>query len=165
MSAPLPHPFPSVHAAPANGGRIIVGRLLPGTDLITGLEEACDRHGVRFALILACYGSLSAAEFKTLQRGEGGATPRLAPRRVDEQVEFMGGQGLVCERPDGTRETHLHGSIADAAGIVMGGHFVASGNLVFNNMDFALQELLGVRLTRAHDPETDTIEMRVEVDG
>jgi hypothetical protein len=32
-------------------------------------------------------------------------------------------------------------------------------------MDFVIQELLGVRLVRDHDPVTDTIEMRVESTG
>ena len=149
-------------SAPAANGRTIVGRLLPGTDLIEGLEAACDHHGVRFAVVLACYGSLASAEFKTLQRSTAGERPSLAMRRIADQVEFMGGQGLVCERPDGSRETHLHGSIADASGQVLGGHFVPGSNPVFNNMDFALQEVQGVRLVRTHDPETDTIEMRVE---
>jgi predicted DNA-binding protein with PD1-like motif len=84
------------------------------------------------------------------------------PHSVDRRVEFMGGQGLICERPDGSRETHLHGSISDETGAVLGGHFMVGENPVFNNMDFVIQELLGVRLIREHDPVTDTVEMRVE---
>jgi uncharacterized protein len=148
-------------AANARTGRMIVGRLLPGADLIGGLEAACDAHGVRFALIAACYGSLSSAGFKYLQQPDPSARARLMPHRVDERVEFMGGQGLICEGPDGHRETHLHGSIAGANGTVVGGHFNVGENPVYNNMDFALQELLDVRLIREHDPVTDTVEMRV----
>lgn len=151
-----------IEVAQAGVGRIIVGRLHPGVDLIAGLEGACDVHGLRFAAVLACYGSLSAAGFKFLQIPPGEEHPRLVPHRVDERVEFMGGQGLVCETPDGSRETHLHGSISDSAGAVTGGHFVAGQNPVFNNMDIVLQELLDVGLIRAHDAETGTIEMRVE---
>jgi predicted DNA-binding protein with PD1-like motif len=148
-------------ARAAAAGRIVVGRLLPGTDLVRGLEAACDEHGVRFAAVLSCYGSLSAAGFKFLQLPGGAERPTLVGHRVDERVEFMGGQGLVCETPDGGRETHLHGSISDATGAVMGGHFVPQENPVYNNMDFVLQELLDVRLIREHDPVTDTVEMRV----
>jgi predicted DNA-binding protein with PD1-like motif len=151
-----------IEVAQAGVGRIIVGRLHPGTDLIGGLEAACDEHGVRFASVLACYGSLSAARFKFLQIPPGEERPRLVPHRVDERVEFMGGQGLVCETPDGRRETHLHGSISDSTGAVTGGHFEPGANPVYNNMDIVLQELLDVRLIRAYDAATDTIEMRVE---
>lgn len=146
----------------ARAGRVLVGRLHPGADLIAGLESACDAHGVRFAAVVACYGSLSSAGFKFLQLPAGESRPRLVGHRVDERVEFMGGQGLVCETPDGARETHLHGSISDATGAVVGGHFVPGENPVYNNMDFVLQELLDVRLVRSHDPVTDTVEMRVE---
>jgi predicted DNA-binding protein with PD1-like motif len=151
-------------AAEARTGRVIVGRLHPGADLIGGLEAACDAHGVRFAAVVSCYGSLSSAGFRFLQLPPGEDRPRLMDHRVDERVEFMGGQGLVCERTDGSRETHLHGSISDATGAVTGGHFVVGGNPVYNNMDFVLQELLGVRLVREHDAATNTIEMRVEAD-
>ncbi|HEY3524417.1 MAG TPA: PPC domain-containing DNA-binding protein [Candidatus Limnocylindrales bacterium] len=149
-------------ARAAQAGRIVVGRLHPGADLIGGLEAACDAHGVRFAAVLACYGSLSAASFKFLQIPDGEARARLVSHRLDDRVEFMGGQGLVCETAAGSRETHLHGSISDATGAVLGGHFEPGGNPVYNNMDFVLQELLDVRLVRAHDPVTDTVEMRVE---
>ncbi len=149
-------------AAPAGIGRIVVGRLHPGTDLIRGLEAACDAHRVRFATVISCYGSLSSAGFKFLQLPEGESLPCLVPHRVDDRVEFMGGQGLVCETREGARETHLHGSISDSSGAVLGGHFVPGENPVYNNMDFVLQELLDIRLVREHDPVTDTVEMRVE---
>jgi hypothetical protein len=44
----------------------------------------------------------------------------------------------------------------------MGGHFTFGQNPVYNNMDFVLQELVGVRLVRTHDPVTNTVEMQVE---
>jgi predicted DNA-binding protein with PD1-like motif len=152
---------PEIEVAASTGGRILVGRLHPGTDLMRGLEAACDAHQVRFAAVTACYGSLSSAAFKFLRVPTGETHPRLMDHGIAERVEFMGGQGLVCETPDGGRETHLHGSVSDATGAVLGGHFVPDGNPVFNNMDFVIQELLDVELIRAHDPVTDTREMRV----
>lgn len=149
-------------AVEAGNGRILVGRLHPGADLIRGLEAVCDAHDVRFAAITAAYGSLSSAGFKFLQLVPDEERPRLVGHTIDERVEFMGGQGLICERADGSRETHLHGSVSDATGAVTGGHFTPGDNPVYNNMDFVIQELLGVSLIRDHDPVTDTIEMRVE---
>ena len=151
-----------VEARATKPGRLVVGRLHPGTDLIRGLEGACDEHSIRFAAVLSCYGSLSAAGFKFLKIPGDESQPRLMPHRVEKRVEFMGGQGLVCESPDGARVTHLHGSISDETGAVLGGHFDPDENPVFNNMDFVLQELPDVRLIREHDPVTDTVEMRVE---
>jgi predicted DNA-binding protein with PD1-like motif len=150
-----------VEAAEARPGRLIVGRLHPGTDMIAGLEAACEQHGVRFAAVVACYGSLSSAGFKFLQVPDGASHPRLMPYGMDRRVEFMAGQGLVCERPDGSRETHLHGSVSDETGAVLGGHFEPGRNPVFNNMDFVLHELLDIQLIREYDPVTKTVEMNV----
>jgi predicted DNA-binding protein with PD1-like motif len=150
-----------IESAASSGGRIIVGRLHPGTDLIEGLEAACDEHDVAFAAVVACYGSLAGSTFKYLRLHAGEDKPRLADEVVEKRLEFMGGQGLICVTPEGDRATHLHGSISDETGAVKGGHFVTGRNPVFNNMDFVLQELRDVRLVRAHDPVTDTVEMSV----
>lgn len=150
-----------VESVVAESGRIIVGRLLPGADLIRGLEAACDEHGVAFAAVTFAYGSLSRASFKFLQRRDDGKAV-LVPHDVGTRVEFLAGQGLVCVNEKGYRETHLHGAISDETGRVLGGHFTADGNPVYNNLDFQLTELKGVRLVRRHDPETDTVEMELE---
>jgi uncharacterized protein len=154
------------HSVEARSDRVIVGRLLPGADLIQGLEAVCDHHGIRFAAIAFAYGSLSSAAFKTLQIPAGGDHPVLTLERVDRRVEFLGGQGLICRNDDGDRATHLHGSVADESGQVLGGHFEPGLNPVFNNLDFTLQELSGVDLVRRWDAQTQTVEMVVRhLDG
>lgn len=149
------------HAVAAASGRRLVGRLLPGADLMGGLEAVCDEHGVEFASVVFAYGSLSSASFKVLQRPNEDSAPTLMPFHVAERVEFMGGQGLICRDRAGKRATHLHGSVSDESGLVRGGHFNAGENPIYNNLDFLLEELHGVQLIRAHDPETDTVEMEV----
>jgi predicted DNA-binding protein with PD1-like motif len=154
---------PRFHSAKASTGVTIVGRLLPGTDLIHGLEAVCEEHGVRYAAVNFAYGSLSSAGFKTLQMpNDGSNRPTLALERVESRVEFLGGQGLVCSDGKDGRATHLHGCISDEGGRVLGGHFEPGLNPVYNNMDFTLQELLRVELVREWDVETATVEMRVE---
>ena len=66
-----------------------------------------------------------------------------------------------CADRDGNRATHLHGSVSDASGLVRGGHFNPGENPIYNNLDFLLEELTDVELIRAHDAQTDTIEMEV----
>lgn len=148
-------------SAVAASGRTIVGRLLPGADLIAGVEAVCDEHAIRFAAITSAYGSLSAASFKVLQLAPGSERPVLMPHEIPGRVEFLAGQGLVCEDGNGIRATHLHGAVSDATGTVMGGHFEPGRNPVYNNMDFTLVELLGVQLTRVWDAATATVEMTV----
>lgn len=151
------------HSVEARPNRIIVGRLLPGADLIHGLEAVCDLHGIRYASIASAYGSLSSASFKILQvRSDNGPRPTLTPHHIDRRVEFLGGQGLICDDGNGQRATHLHGAVSDETGQVMGGHFEPGVNPVYNNMDFTLTELLEVQLSRVWDEETGTVEMGVK---
>lgn len=147
----------------ARSGRVIVGRLLPGADLIGGIEEICDHHQVRYAAVTFAYGSLAEAGFKFLQVPSPGARAVLTPHTVGKRVEFLAGQGLVCEDPEGKRATHLHGAVSDETGAVAGGHFEKGQNPIYNNLDVTLVELLGVRLVRRFDAETQTVEMEVEV--
>ncbi|HKC18642.1 MAG TPA: PPC domain-containing DNA-binding protein [Candidatus Dormibacteraeota bacterium] len=146
----------------ARSGRVIVGRLLPGADLIGGIEEICDHHNVRFAAVNFAYGSLAEAGFKFLQIPSPGERAVLTPHSLRKRVEFLAGQGLVCEDPDGRRATHLHGAVSDETGSVTGGHFEKGQNPIYNNLDVTLIELLGVRLVRRFEPETQTVEMEVE---
>lgn len=149
-------------SAEAQSNRVIVGRLLPGADLIGGLEAVCDAHGVTYAAVAFAYGSLSSAGFKVLRiRPETGPRPVLTLTTVDRRVEFLGGQGLICDDGNGGRATHLHGSISDETGQVLGGHFEPGMNPIYNNLDFTLTELVGVTLSRAWDAETQTVEMIV----
>jgi len=149
-------------AAEARAGRLIVGRLLPGADLIRGLEEVCQEHGVRYAAINFAYGSLARASFKRLAIPTGESRAVLTPLRLEKRVEFLAGQGLVCDNPEGGRDTHLHGCVSDETGQVVGGHFLPEENPVYNNLDFALQELQGVRLLRRFEEATQTVEMEIE---
>jgi predicted DNA-binding protein with PD1-like motif len=150
------------NAGQAGGGRLIVGRLLPGADLIQGLEQVCDEYGIRYAQINFAYGSLSKASFKRLTVPSGETRAVLTPMTLDKRVEFLAGQGLVCDSADGGRDTHLHGCISDETGTVMGGHFMPGENPIYNNLDFSLQELLGVRLVRRLEASTKTVEMEID---
>ncbi len=155
-------PEPQFHTVEATTGRIVVGRLLPGADLIEGIEAVCDKHKIRYAAVSFAYGSLSSAGFKILNIPSPGARAVLTAHNVDGRVEFLAGQGLVCDDGEGHRATHLHGAISDETGTVKGGHFEKGLNPIYNNMDVTLIELLGVRLTRRWDAKTQTIEMEVE---
>lgn len=109
------------------------------------------------------YGSLAEAGFKFLQVPSPGARAVLTPHAISKRVEFLAGQGLVCEDPEGSRAIHLHGAVSDETGAVTGGHFEKGQNPIYNNLDVTLIELLGVRLVRRFDAETQTVEMEVDV--
>lgn len=45
-------------------GRVMVARLYPGEDLLTGIGEACKKHGIKYGIITSCIGSLSSVYLK-----------------------------------------------------------------------------------------------------
>jgi predicted DNA-binding protein with PD1-like motif len=101
-----------VHDSARDRNGVIVGRLFPGADLIGGLESACDDHKLGSAVITFAYGSLSRSTFKTLQIPQGSTRAILMPVEIDERLEFLAGQGFICEDSAGRRDTHLHGCVS-----------------------------------------------------
>lgn len=148
-------------------GRIIVGRLLPGTDLMEGLNKLCDQYSIKHGVIVDCIGSLRKAVFKflipnpKLKLGSGYGEPYT----LDGPIEFLGGQGVITLGEDGARKIHLHGLVNRTSveggkpkpDYVLGGDFgVPPGsNLVLATMDITIIEVNGLNITRKYDAETE----------
>ena len=148
-------------------GRIVVGRLLPGTDLMEGLNKLCDQYNIKNGVILDCFGSLRKAVFKflipnpKLKLGSGYGEPYT----LEGPIEFLGGQGIITLGEDGTRKIHFHGLVNRTSveggkpkpDYVLGGDFgVPPGsNLVLATMDIVIIEINGLNITRKYDNETE----------
>jgi predicted DNA-binding protein with PD1-like motif len=148
-------------------GRIIVGRLLPGTDLMEGLNKICDQYNIKNGVIVDCIGSLRKSVFKflipnpKLKLGSGYGDPYT----LDGPIEFLGGQGIISQGEDGTRKIHLHGLVNRTSveggkpkpDYVLGGDFgVPKGsNLVLATMDVTILEVKGLNIVRKMDAETE----------
>ena len=148
-------------------GRMIVGRLLPGTDLMEGLNKICDQYNIKNGVIVDCIGSLRKAVFKflipnpKLKLGSGYGDPYT----LDGPIEFLGGQGIISQGEDGTRKIHLHGLVNRTSveggkpkpDYVLGGDFgVPKGsNLVLATMDVTILEVRGLNIVRKMDAETE----------
>ncbi|WP_119155258.1 PPC domain-containing DNA-binding protein [Caldimonas tepidiphila] len=122
-------------------------RLSPGEDLRAALEAAVADCGCGAAFVLGGIGSLG----RTRLRLAGAAQP-LA---LDGDVEILTLSGSVS--PGGS---HLHMSVADAAGRVLGGH-VAPGCIVRTTAEVLLALLPHWRFTREADPATGYAELVV----
>lgn len=147
-------------AAQGKLGRVIVARLLPGTDLIEGVEKICKDYAIRYALVNCAIGALQKSKFVFLilkpdkKEGTGGSEPL----EIREPVELLGGTGLVCEE-EGSKEksTHFHGTIADKLQRLYGGHLLKGGNPTHKAVDLVITELEDVKLTRRYDKEKETL--------
>jgi predicted DNA-binding protein with PD1-like motif len=145
--------------AVGQAGRVIVARLLPGTDLVATIGEICAEHDIRAGVVLGSLGTLQRARLLTVARvpthksGVGYSDPLL----LEGPIEFINGQGIISELEDGTIFVHFHGTITDTEMRLYAGHFDPVGNPVLSTMDITIVETIGVHVRRELDPETELV--------
>lgn len=135
-------------------GKTIAARLLPGTDLIEGIEEVCKKNDVKYAYV-SCFGSFSNAGYMYLVpnkeakvgAGYGDVIKKEGP------IEFLNGTGVVCQN-NGNYDTHFHATMCDATGVVFGGHIVKNTTPALTTVDLVVIEITDVKMLRAFDEET-----------
>ena len=143
-------------AAEGKLGRVLVLRLKPGTDLLGGVQAACERYGIRNGVILSAIGSLACVRYCDVE-----ALPEKkcgygygAVLELNEPIELTGAGGVVCRDAEGNINLHIHICMSDKTGKAYGGHLV-EGTRVLMTADIVLGEIEGVSMLREHDPEMD----------
>lgn len=143
-----------VQQASGTVGKTVAARILPGTDLIEGIEFACKENGIKHAYV-TCFGSFDAAGYMYLVpkpeakvgAGYGDVLKAEGP------IEFLSGTGVVCQK-DGEYDTHFHGTMCDKTGNVFGGHMVKGCNPALTTIDTIIMEVEGIEMLRTSDEET-----------
>lgn len=136
-------------------GKAVAVRILPGTDLIEGIEAACIEHDIKHAYV-SCFGSFERTGYMYLVpkpeakvgAGYGDVLTKEGP------VEFLNGTGVVCQN-DGAYDTHFHATMCDKEGTVFGGHIVKGTTPALTTVDLVILEIADVQMLRAYDEETD----------
>lgn len=121
-------------------------RLLPGADLRKALSALPGELGIAAGFILAAVGSLSRAKLRL-----GGAETIW---EIEADIELLTLSGTLS--PDGV---HLHMSVADSAGAVVGGH-VMEGCVVRTTAEIVVGIAPDWRFDREVDPATGFLELR-----
>jgi len=136
-------------------GKFIAARLLPGCDLIEGIEEVCKENGIKHAYV-SCFGSFEKAGYMYLVPQEdtkvGAGYGEVI--HCDGPVEFLNGTGVVCQN-DGNYDTHFHATMCDKTGRVFGGHIVKGENPALTTVDFVVIEAEDLEMLRVSDEETE----------
>jgi uncharacterized protein len=122
-------------------------RLQPGDDLRRALEAAVAAEGLTAAFVVAGIGSLRPAQLRL-----AGAETLLA---IDGDVELLSLSGSVA-----AGGSHLHLSVADAQGRVLGGH-AGYGCTVRTTAEVLLALLPAWQFTREADAATGYAELVV----
>lgn len=143
----------NIEMAQGKLGRIIALRLTPGTDVLLGLTEACNRAGINNGVILSAIGSLDTPHFCDVveldtKAGYGyGETLHLTG-----PIELTNASGIICHDDEGNTNLHVHMTITDRHGNAHGGHLV-EGTKVLLTVDVVIAEIEGVIMGRKFNEE------------
>lgn len=143
-------------SAEAHKGRTIAARLLPGTDLVSGIEEVCRAHHVQYGYFGSVIGSLQKATY-IVPLPEPSAPLGFKfcdPLHEEGPIDLLGGQGVICQSEKGELMVHLHAQGVTSERKVFGGHFSTGGNPVLATIDLVIVEIDGAKLMRRFDPAT-----------
>lgn len=137
-------------------GRVIVARLLPGTDLLEGLQAVCEKHQIRSGVIISAIGSLDGVHYCNVEAlpdkkcGYGYGQVLY----LDGPIELTGAGGVICSDADGSINLHVHINMSDKYGNAHGGHLM-QGTRVLMTADVVLGEIGDVSMLRKFDPEME----------
>jgi predicted DNA-binding protein with PD1-like motif len=120
-------------------------RMTPGMDLRDALDAWLLENGAQAAFVLQGIGSLSVAQLRLAGASE--------PNEIHGDLEILTLAGTLS--PDGA---HLHMSLSDASGRVVGGH-AARGCLVRTTAEVLVAVLPGSRFAREADQTTGYAEL------
>jgi predicted DNA-binding protein with PD1-like motif len=152
MSQPVqtdtPTPTPLQHSPwYTSQGSLLATRLDPGTCLKSALQNVIQTHSLKAAVIVSCVGSLHVAHLRLAGAKE--------TQRFDGPFEIVSLVGTLS--PDGV---HIHISIANAQGQVLGGHLL-DGNLVHTTAELVLMACESLTFSRPHDSQTGYGELKI----
>ena len=107
------------------GGRVLFGRLPPGTELFEGIDALCEAFGVECGSIVGCLGSLSRAVYTYIfpdpQHPVG--IKYREPIVLETPAELISSQGIIGPN-QGKRDIHLHCALCDERGNFVAGHML-----------------------------------------
>lgn len=122
--------------------RMVAVVLKPGQDLRTAIEDVVAAQHINAATVISCVGALSHARLRMAGTGR----EEQAVLDYEGKFEIVSLIGNV-----GPDRTHLHMSISDKAGRVIGGHIKTGGNIVDITAELVLAVDDSLRFTESRD--------------
>jgi len=135
--------------------RAVLVKVLPGNDIIEGIEKACHDMDIKCGAITSCIGSLQRTSLLVVaplnnKVGAGYGEPR----NLNGPLELICGQGTIGEDEE-TNLIHIHGVVSDKDGNVYGGHLIKGENPVLITCEIMIIPVEGIQIKRTYDPEVD----------
>jgi predicted DNA-binding protein with PD1-like motif len=112
-------------------GRIVMGKLKIGVDLLEGIKELVQKEGVKTGVILSGIGALKKAIFRNLKVMPPDYKVDDRHRlylELDQPLELVSLSGWIAAKEDGAIEVHAHFSASTVTGdevVTLGGHLTS----------------------------------------
>ena len=136
-------------------GRVIAVRLKPGTDVLLGLQEACERNGINNGVILSAIGSLKDPHFcNPVEMDNKAGYGYGETLHLTGPLELTSASDIICHDDEGNTNLHVHMTVTDRHGNAHGGHLV-EGTKVLLTVDVILAEIEGLVMGRKFDEELE----------
>jgi predicted DNA-binding protein with PD1-like motif len=136
--------------------KIVSARILPGTDLISGIEKVCSENGIESGTF-SVIGSIEKATFvlPVIKEGTKKGVGYGEPQTVSGPLEILSGKGFISKDKESESGlfVHFHSIFSDAEGRIYGGHFLPGGNPVLLTLDVVIMEFEKISLSREEDSE------------
>ena len=141
---------PLVVSATSNTAAFHALRLRPGCEIRQELERYCRRHEILAASIVSCVGSVVEARLRLAGASNTPGTKPANPQLhlTDAKHEILGLCGTL-----GAGSSHLHITLGNDKGQVVGGHLMDSA-IVNTTCEVVIVELPGVHFARVWDETT-----------
>jgi predicted DNA-binding protein with PD1-like motif len=122
-------------------------RLKPGQDLKQSIVEFVEKNQIKAGWIAATVGSLTRYNIRFANRDSGSVS--------EGHFEIISCSGLLS-----VEGSHLHLSLADSNGVVIGGHML-DGCIVYTTAEIVIQSTNAYRFSREKDGSTPYKELKV----
>lgn len=123
-------------------------RLLPGDDLKVSIQKLVNERQISAGAVVSCVGSLKVAALRMANQKNSS--------KFEEKFEILSLSGTVA-----TEGSHLHISVSDSSGKVLGGHLM-DGNIIFTTAEIILAEFNGILFKRELDEKTGFKELVIK---
>lgn len=136
--------------------RIVIGRIPKDADLMSGLKDVCEAHGIKHGYISSIIGSLKHGRFIYAVDSEGSklGIKYCDPVQVNGPLEILSGQGFIGLDASGDLSVHLHMLLSDKYMRVFGGHFIDGGNDILATAEIVIHEVDNAENHRIFDEST-----------
>ncbi|MBM4339092.1 MAG: DNA-binding protein [Deltaproteobacteria bacterium] len=146
-------------------GRVVMGKLAMGVDLLGGLEELVKKESIQTGVILSGIGALKKATFRNLKV----LPPDLKVEKhhrlyfdLEQPMEIVSLTGWIATRGDGGTEIHAHFSASTVMNdqvVTLGGH-LTPGTLTSIKVVIVIGVIEDTNIRAGIDPRLNQIDVK-----